>query len=455
MDQRSPFEIPNRYRRAFGWRVSTPQRQSESTVTNALIGLSASELPDTLEDFLDLTRRRRKNKAALSKIQLWMLQEIVFQEAVVRRCKKRLEELGMDSAAEEVGSPEVVAIKREMFIFRTYANAIRSIGDGLAWRAFGYDRAVLRLMCGQATKQQVVSEGLMGELPEWSIRFDSGDGVAILNSLTNCLAIGDVTVVRDDGSAEVVEVKSSNTKSRRKIRQKRGMSEVATLLSAGEGSTEDKDVKIEILPIKPEAGLDRLAILLSKAEENGWASAKISNCLYIECLDFEKFQDVESVSLAIKEVEATREATIGDWERRHDLVIQRNSLDLMAFSPNCAPFSIFPFPSRICVDLMIGKKSYVGYLNVNAVAREFEHRGWRIAKTPEQLVREGNDQAIIVVQKGALHVGVPPADFMRMHMEVLRPQTLISSCEAKLKEGPDGESGYLLTLYEGEPDLWD
>ena len=75
-------------------------------------------------------------------------------------------------------------------------------------------------MSAHATKQQIFSEGLMSELLEWSTQFDQSEGVAILNSLTNCLAIGDVTVVRSDGSAEVVEVKSSNTKSRRKIRQR-------------------------------------------------------------------------------------------------------------------------------------------------------------------------------------------------------------------------------------------
>lgn len=456
MDQRFQFEMPNKYRRAFEWRVSTPVRESRETITEGLLGLSTSDLPDILEDFLELTRRRRTNKTAVSKLQLWMLQEIVFQEAVVKRCKRRLKELGIDDAlASDEASPEVKSIKREIFLFRAYANAIRSIGDGIAWRALGYDRAVVRLMCQHATKQQILSDGLMEELLQWSIGFDQGYGMAILNSLTNCLAIGDVTVVRDDGSAEIVEVKSSNTKSRRKIRQKHKMHEVATLLSDGQGSTEEKEVRIEILPIKPESGLDQISKLLSQSEKQGWASARISNCLYIECWDHGKFEKVGSVEPAWRDASARRQNVVGDWEKRGDCVLNRNSLDLIAFSPNCAPFSVFPFPSRICVDLMIGRKSYIGYLNINAVAREFEHRGWKITKTTEDLAKEGNDQSMLVVGKGAFHWHVPPADFMRMHMEALRPQTVISACEATFKQGPRADSGFLLTLYEGEPELWD
>jgi hypothetical protein len=217
----SRLRSPGKYSRAFGWRVSTQQSSSLKADLGGLSLLAGSDLPDILEDFLDISRRRRRNRTAISKLQLSMLQEIVFQEAVVKKYKERLEELKISSAgdASEPDS-EIEATNRSLFMYRVYANAIRAIGDGIAWRALDYDRAVTRLMAEHGTKQQIMSEGLMGELLEWSIHFDSS-GIAILNSLTNCLAVGDVTVVKDDGSAEIVEVKSSSVKSRRKIRQSR------------------------------------------------------------------------------------------------------------------------------------------------------------------------------------------------------------------------------------------
>jgi hypothetical protein len=382
-----------------------------------------------------------------------MLQEIVFQEAVVKRYKQRLQELGNSSSTlgTEESKAEIEAINRNLFMFRVYANAIRSIGDGIAWRALDYDRAVTRLMAEHATKQQIMSEGLMGELLEWSIHFDKGSGTAILNSLTNCLAVGDVTVVKDDGSAEIVEVKSSRAKSRRKIRQKQKMREIVTLLSSGAGDAGDKDVSIEILPIEPESGLNRIGALLSEAGIRGWASDKISNCLYVECFDFEKMPSFDAIKV---DVENVREKLIGAWNQKGDFVLDMNSLDLIAFSPNCAPFSIFPFSNRICIDLLVGRKCYIAYLNQNAIAREFEYRGWTVVKTPEQLIAEGRTDESLLIEKGRFHAAVPPADYMRMHMEALRVQTVISAFETKFKEGPQASSGFLLHLYEGEHLLW-
>src|SRR5947208_11156108 len=148
-----------------------------------------------------------------------------------------------------------------------YANAIRGIGDGIAWRAFGYDRAAMRVLGERETKQHLSSEGTVHELREWSYHFDAGSGIAILNALTNCLAIADVTVVHDDGSIEIVEVKSSKTKSSRKVRQKQAMREVVTLLGEGAGQNEGRDVAIEILPVAPETYLNKVEELLQIAGE--------------------------------------------------------------------------------------------------------------------------------------------------------------------------------------------
>jgi hypothetical protein len=103
---------------------------------------------------------------------------------------------------------------------------------------------------------------------------------------------------------------------------------------------------------------------------------------------------------------------------------------------------------------MIGAKIYTTYLNVNAVGREFENRGWRIEKTTEQLTKEDNKEALLMVSKDRFHADVPPGDFMRLQLEALRPKTLIESYEVKYKQGPNGGEGYLLALYNGESQIW-
>jgi hypothetical protein len=79
-----------------------------------------------------------------------------------------------------------------------------------------------------------------------------------------------VTVVRPDQSVEIIEVKSSNVKSGRKVRQRQEMTEIVTQLSTGEGRIEDRKTQIEILPVTPETGLDRVEELLKIAGAKAW-----------------------------------------------------------------------------------------------------------------------------------------------------------------------------------------
>ena len=106
------------------------------------------------------------------------------------------------------------------------------------------------------------------------------------------------------------------------------------------------------------------------------------------------------------------------------------------------------------MELMVGAKMFTTYLNVDAVAREFELRGWRVEKSYKELSHKDNLEAILNISKGNFHAGIPPSEFMRMQIETLRPQTLIRLFESAYKEGPAGTHGYLLSLFSGEGELW-
>jgi hypothetical protein len=418
--------------------------------------LATSDFPDILEDFLEISRKRRNNWTALARLQTHMLEELLVQEGAVRHYRARLKKLDDRSRLAEFAEPdrknEIEFVRQELFFYRMYANAVRAIGDGIAWRTLGYDRAVARLMSERETKQWLTSEGLIQELREWSMHFERGTGLAILNALTNCLAVGDITVVRPDDSVEIIEVKSSNVKSGRKVRQKQKMSEVVTLLDSGEGHSGSRNLQIEILPVTPETGLDQIEELLDTASQKGVAARKISNCLYAEAFDCRAIDDPK---LLYKQLQELRDKVVGEWGRRGDLVIDFSSLDSLAFTPNCAPFAIYPFSARTCVDLLIGSKFYVTYLNHNAVGREFENRGWIVEQTTEQLAQDENKESVMKVAKGRFHVLIPHADFMRLQMEALRAKTLIEAYEAKSKQQDKGEEEYLLALFSGESEVWD
>ena len=245
-------------------------------------------------------------------------------------------------------------------------------------------------------------------------------------------------------------MKAGHTTSSRTVRQKQKMRDVVTFLSSGSGVMEDKFVEVERLDIVPENGLSELGELLKESGIKGWASKRISNCLYVECVDFRK---VESENLGpLLEEKETKDTA--DWKERGDTVVSMNSLDLVSYAPNCAPFSIFPFGSEICVDLMVGAKCYVASFNVTAVEREFQYRGWDIEKTFKEQMAAENEDAMLVVRKGGYEVHLPPGELMRSWMELMRVAVVIKHCEVGFRKGPTKE-GYSYTVYGGEPAIWD
>jgi len=450
---------PGKYRRAFDWRLSSATKNSIPTAAEAFVGLADSEYAEILEDYLEISRKRKHNRTALAKLQMQLIDELAIAERATKHYRGKMADINQQLPAplpegeRKRLEGDLRVGKRELFFHRMHANCIRAIGDGIAWRAFNYDRAVLRALSGKATKQEVLAEGTPQELYEWSRTFDTGTGLAILNSLTHCLAIGDVTVIKNDGAIEIVEVKSSETDSNRVTRQKQKMREVTDLIKNGEGELDGKRVSILRFDVFPENGLPEVGRILEEAGKCGCAARRISNFVYAECVDFRAAGDFDKV---IEQIEDSRKREIGSWLERNDLVLDANSMDVLAFTPNCAPFSVFPFPARLCIDILTAAKAFITYLNLSEVRREFERYGWEVEKGPEDLLDDGadDDTPMLIVRKGDFHPSIPPADFMRMQMETLRPQVLIKALDAMYKRGPRGAPLYAFYVYEQEKEIW-
>jgi len=393
----------------------------------------------------------------MAKVQLHLIEELLIAQGAAKRYRERFDELKVEMAKsqadDEKGKKELAIVERELFLHRAHANCIRAIGDGIAWRALGYDRAALRALAGKAVKQQILEQGTINELHQFASVFDTGQGLAIFNAVTNWLAMGDITVVQNDGTVEIVEVKSSSTESSRVSRQKQKMREVTDLLKNGKGVLEGQDITILRFDITPENDLAALFALLEEAGRSGFSGGRINNCCYVEAFDFRIMGSAEKVWK--QGVEQTKKE-IASWSESNDLVIRMDSLDILSFTPNCAPFSVFPFPERLCVELLTGAKNYSCFLNLTELGREFERSGWQVEKWPQELREEsgGADSPLFRLHKNGMHPEVPPADMMRILMETMRPNVLIQALEAVLKLGPGGTSPAGFVVYEGDKDIW-
>lgn len=451
------------YRRAFDWRLSAPGRVPARALSFATHKLSQPEHLELLEELLSISRRRRNNGAVLARLQLWLLGEVTGDEIAVKGLKKLAEQKGLnldggDSQAIDDATVKLRgAVENGLHFHRVRANCIRQIGDGIAWRSFGYDRAVMRLLSQRATKQQTLAEGTVHELQEWARTFDDSKGVSIFNAITNALAIGDVTVLRPDGSGEIIEVKASNAKSRRLTRQKRKMREVVELLNYGHGEVDERELTILRLDIEPGNDLNVLLGLLDRASNDGWSAGRINACCYVECMNATALKNSKE---AIGGFEASKETEARPLIAAGDDIVEMTSLDVLAFTPNCMPFSVFPFPAKCCVELMSGILSYKSYFNVSAFFRELEKSGWKFKRNPAQIAAESRGfaaptDAIGEVEKDGMRITIPPGYVLRMQMEMLRPSVIVKELEELKKLGLQTHPRWNFVLYGRESEIWD
>jgi hypothetical protein len=133
------------------------------------------------------------------------------------------------------------------------------------------------------------------------------------------------------------------------------------------------------------------------------------------------------------------------------------SFNTLEFTPNCPPFSIFPFPTNVRVGLLTGGMEYTSFLNISALEREFERMGWRVEKRPEDLLAERGDLAtgFMTLAKGRLVTTIGPGEIARMAHETLRPNVIVQVLEERLRAGPGATLRHNFTVYTREHEIWD
>lgn len=445
---------PGMYGRAFQWRIAKTKKESTGDVAESFVTLSTGDWIDVMEDYLGITRKRMKNHIAMAKVQLHIAEDIMFAQGAVKYYRKNFDELtaaegGAVAAGASIAKKEIT---KELFLHRMFANCFRIIGDGIAWRALGFDRAVLRALAGSAVKQQLLEQGTINEMHHFAKAFDTGQGFAILNPITNSLAIGDVTIIKNDGTVEAVEVKSTNADGGRVARQKQRMREITELIKTGAGELEGQDITIVRFDVPLDNNLADLRRLLEEATRSGHAGEMIHNCCYVEAFDLEGLVDVGD---KWKQEVTEKRKVMSPWSDAKDLVMKTSSMDLLAFTPNCAPYSVFPFSDRTCAELLTGSKHYTAFLNLTELGREFERLGWKVEKGPEELMQGATRMTpMFRLKHNGMFGEVPPADVMRMNMELIRPHVFTRVLDAIFEMGPGGmpESGMI--VYNREKDLW-
>jgi hypothetical protein len=444
----------------FSQRLVARKQQDEKELRGVSLSFRfAKGVLSTLADYVYLSRLRREEPYPLLKLQLHLLLDLILWEDAVSKYKRQKQaaeaRVSADSKDDEAKNL-VEALEAEIVIHQHHLRAIRDIGDGIAWRLFGYDRAVLYTLADRPARKHIDLRGLQAEGIEFETKFDSLESITVMNDLTHCLKIGDLTTRRGSDTFELTEVKSNGKKSGRITRQRQALRETVEFLN--DGSREERGFRLEIreLNLAPKTHFTDLRALIETAGTEGAAWKAFDDILTVACLDIPKA--VEFGKEKTKAILDAANASALAPEAKGEQVFFCPSTDRYRFVRNYAPYSIYPIPDLARVKLATGAMVLFQYLNLSAFMRFLKSKGWECIKPLEEFVKEAGEdkepEAVAIVKKGPLALQIPWTWVGRLWIEFTSAETVLDILEATSKEGSSAPTLALSNL-KGEATIWD
>jgi hypothetical protein len=244
----------------------------------------------------------------------------------------------------------------EQEVCERLARQLRSVGDALAWRVFGFHRPFILALCrNQSPGPMYGKAGLPAEL-EYVERTCKEDGAfALLHDLTNCLRIGDMTVWDGVNPPRTEEIKTNpeNTKRAqlRRINQAR-----AAVLDGGPLPGDNASELLYDLDLPLRTHLDVLRDALERAATDGIYATPVPGSRALFVVD--QYACAEQGMSSEQFNERHQHAVDGALQRagiaagREDYNIHSTSLDSTARDPLRVPWANYPLHPVACARLI-------------------------------------------------------------------------------------------------------
>ncbi|MEV4590952.1 hypothetical protein [Streptomyces chartreusis] len=236
------------------------------------------------------------------------------------------------------------------------ARQLRSVGDALAWRVFGFHRPFILALCrNQSPGPMYGKAGLPAELEHFERACKEEGTFALLHDLTNCLRIGDITVWDSVHPPRTEEIKTNPKNSRsaqlRRINQAR-----AAVLDGGPLPGDNASELLYDLDLPLRTHLDVLRNALDRAATDGIYATPVlgSRALFV----VDQYACAEQGMSAEQFNERYQHAVDGALQRagiaagREDYNIHVTSLDSTARDPLRVPWANYPLHPVACARLI-------------------------------------------------------------------------------------------------------
>ena len=276
----------------------------------------------------------------------------------------------------------------EVYVYARLARQLRTIGDGLAWCCFGYDRRIILTLCRNKWAGPIYPKnGVPYERRRIEELWKEHGHFALHHDLTNCLRIADLTEFTADGGAVLREIKAPGTK-QKKAQKERAQAAVNALMHGGQ-LPGDRDARLIQLNEPYITNLEQLGDLIELAKEHGCRGMKLSQGRALVASSVTKVierwgQDftVADHVLATTRARAVKRAGI-DTALHH---INGYSSDTASRSPIMAPWSIYPFNPIDCAAIVCDLLVFETIVSATALVESMARAGL----TGEVLLPLGN-----------------------------------------------------------------
>lgn len=446
----------------FGQRVSIREKIRSPEFARGLWSPTRVEWRDVIEMLITMSKRYTFNKLAMMKIQIWIAWDVINESEATLKMKEKigeLEQLKTDPNQHDKDcDDDIQHLKTEIESSRLTIAALREIIDGIVWRYFNYNRALLYTVANKQPIDIVASDkGLRNSLMEFAdILINKGHN-AILNDISNFLRIGDVTNIKPDGSIDFIEVKSSKKKGARFRRQEERMQQTVEFFNTGVKELDKEKFIITESNIKQKNYLPQLKDSILRARKVGYDSILIGNHLIVETTDFSKLDDSEK---AKQYFESKHKSVKEKWGKNGDRIYPRFSIEKLDAPKHFAPYTIFPFNDGIIADILMGKIWILYKLNNSEIIRILERAGWKLVDSfdniPEEVIRNTDIEDLILykVRKGSLTVSIPPPWFGRLCFELMSPKVMVDDLAGYESAEDSQESVAVLSHYIDDEKIW-
>jgi hypothetical protein len=311
----------------------------------------------------------------------------------------------------------------EDLVFDRVCRQLRAVGDALAWRALAYDRRTIIALSSNNSPGPIAGKsGLPRELGT-AVELLNRGSLGLVNDLTNCLRIGDITEVKPDGSKLLHEVKS-NPKARTGP-QRRRMNAAVEAIMDGRDLPGRPDNRIVVPTVRCTTHMGTFVSGINHAHTKGMAGIGISDSRALTAISFptlaqtrgeeppqqllDDFNDERQKAIVQAGLSTTpQHVRVSSVTRNHDFV------------PNVTPFALYPLPPLEAALLICDLIVFDITVAPERIVRRLESHGITavIPLPPTNSNLTATDR-VITLSKGSRRLALHPGALYELLMESL------------------------------------